>query len=478
MIIYDPLTTDANGNRTPFPGNVIPPNRINPVGAAIIKYLALPHVNPTVDNGTANYVAQSTPNNNGRQWSVKVDHHFNHRVALSGVYLHQYTEEPSVSFFPDAPFIQGGQFNRPINVAVLNNTYVMNASTVLTLRAGWNTFEDINELPFSFDTHTLGFNKNFADAIEVQRFPAVTLTGYQGMSFTGQGKTHYYSYGTNASVTRLAREHSFKLGADYRQIGVRSKSFGNSAGSFTFSGQFTGSNATSPTATSRNAIADLLLGYPSTGSMVRNSFVDDYINYYSAYVQDDYRINARVTLNYGVRLEHETGLAERNNALIVDFDENAISPVNVTIPAGLDPLHPQARQVKGGVIYAGVNGAQRQLGHPQAVKASPRTGVVFKISDATVVRGGYGMFWAPTSTGPVNPQGYSQTTNVTQNNNIPVTSIDDRSRTAFCRFRVIPSDCCRPSAVASASRIRIGRRRVFSSTPSISSASCQRTSAS
>ena len=431
VIIYDPRTTDANGNRTPFPGNIIPADRINPVGAALIKYMALPNINPTVDTGTANYVAQSTPNNLGQQWSGKVDHHFNDRVALSGVYLHQYTEEPSVSFFPDAPFIQGGQFNRPINVAVLNNTYVVNATTVLTLRGGWNTFDDINPLPFPFDAHTLGFNKTFADAIEVQRFPAVSLTGYQGMSFTGQGRTHYYSYGANAAVTKLAGEHSFKFGADYRQIGVESKSFGNSAGSFTFSGQFTGSNATSPAATSRNAIADLLLGYPSSGSMTRNSLVNDYLNYSSGYVQDDYRVNGRLTINYGIRLEHETGLSEKNNALIVDFDANTTSPLNVTIPAGLDPLNPQARQVKGGVRYAGVDGAKKHLGNPQAIKASPRAGVVFTIDGATVARGGYGMFWAPTSSGPVTPQGYSQTTNIVQNNNVPVTSIDNPFPTGF-----------------------------------------------
>ena len=189
--------------------------------------------------------------------SGKLDHHFNDRIALSGVYLYQYTEEPAISFFPDAPFAQGGQNNRPVHVAVFNNTYVMSPSTVLTLRYGWNTFDDITPLLYPFDAHTLGFNPSFADAIPVQRFPAVTLTGYQGTSFTGQGKTHFYSHGANGTLTRLAGEHSFKVGADYRVLGVKAKTYGNSAGTFTFSGQFTGSNATSPAATSRNAIADL-----------------------------------------------------------------------------------------------------------------------------------------------------------------------------------------------------------------------------
>src|SRR5262249_16259176 len=200
---------------------------------------------------------------------------------------------------------------------------------------------------------------------------------------------------------------------------------GSSAGSFTFNGQFTGSNATSPSAQSRNAIADMLLGYPSAGTMVLSSLVDDFVNYASGYVQDDYRVNSRLTINYGIRLEHESGLAEKDNNLVVGFDPNAISPLNVTIPAGLDPLHPEARPVKAGLIYAAVNGAPTQQGDPHAIKASPRAGVVFNMNKDTVVRGGYGIYWAPWNYSPVLSTGYTQTTTLTQNTNVPVTSIDN-----------------------------------------------------
>jgi hypothetical protein len=426
IIIYDPLTTDpATGARQPFPGNIIPPDRFNPVGFNILRNYPLPNVNPDFDNGRPNYVTEDTPNNLGQQVSLKLDHHFSTRVALSGLYLHQYTEEPRLGFYHDAPFMQGGQNNRPIHVAVLNNTYIVNASTVLTLRAGYNTFDDITPLEHPFDAHTLGFNRRFADAIPVQRFPALSLTGYDGASYTGQGRTHYYSHGVNGTVTKLVGAHSVKIGGDYRLLGVKARTYGNSAGSFTFNGQFTGSNANSPAATSRNAVADLLLGYPSAGSIPLNSETDNYIRYYSAYVQDDYRVTDRLSVDYGVRLEHETGLAERDNKLVVGFDRDAISPLNVTIPAGLDPLHPEARQVRGGLVYAGVDGAQTHLGDPEKVKLSPRVGAVFQLNPATVLRGGYGLFWAPTSSGPVNSVGYSQTTNLIQNTLIPITTIDD-----------------------------------------------------
>ena len=76
---------------------------------------------------------------------------------------------------------------------------------------------------------------------------------------------NYYSWGVNGALTKLAGSHSFKIGADYRILGVDALSHGQSAGTYTFNGRFTGSNASSPQPTSRNAIADLLLGYPFVG---------------------------------------------------------------------------------------------------------------------------------------------------------------------------------------------------------------------
>ena len=67
-------------------------------------------------------------------------------------------------------------------------------------------------------------------------------------------------------------------------------------------------------------------------------------------------MNDRLTINYGVRLEHESGLTEENNQLVVGFDRNAVSPLNVTIPA--DPVAgTPARQVRGGLMFAGVRTA-------------------------------------------------------------------------------------------------------------------------
>ncbi len=423
IIIYDPLTTDAAGNRLPFPGNIIPANRINPVGRALLAALPMPTIN--IDNGGVNYPAQDALKNKARQGSLKIDHTINGSISLNGVYLYQKSSEPDANYFPDAKYAAPSyQLDRTVNMFVLNNTYIVNSSTVATLRVGLNTFTDDNSLPFEFDSNQLGWNPAFAGAIPVQKFPSLTFTGYNGTGFSGQADRTYYSWGVNGALTRLAGSHSLKTGADYRILGIDALAHGASAGSYTFNGQFTGSNANNPSATSRNSIADLLLGYPSAGSITLNSRFDDFVKYYGFFVQDDWRATEKLTVNFGVRLEHETGLAEKNNQLAVGFDRAVVSPLNVTIPADAVAGTP-ARQVMGGLVFAGQNGGNEYVGNPPAVKLSPRVGVAYAMNPMTVIRGGYGLFWAPWQGGVQQPPGYSQTTALQQDTLRPITSIND-----------------------------------------------------
>src|SRR5919108_210476 len=76
IVIYDPLTTDANGNRQPFAGNIIPQNRINPVGRALAGALPMPSEHPDFDDGTFNYFGRDILENKAHQFSLKLDHHF------------------------------------------------------------------------------------------------------------------------------------------------------------------------------------------------------------------------------------------------------------------------------------------------------------------------------------------------------------------------------------------------------------------
>src|SRR5262249_21873195 len=130
----------------------------------------------------------------------------------------------------------------------------------------------------------------------------------------------------------------------------------------------------------------------------------------------------------GIRFEHEDGLREVNNRQTVAFDESAVNPIDALVPKAGTPL--QGRTLRGGLVYAGVNGANDYQGNPMTIKPAPRVGVPFAANTNTVIRAGYGLFWAPwnyntTSHGQV---GFSRITTLIQSSaesEVPLTVLDN-----------------------------------------------------
>lgn len=422
VFIRDPLSglpcDRLTGGAGCFAGNRIPANRINPVGQALLGYMPTP--DSEIDNGTPNFGMTDQLPNSAYQFTTKVDHNFSDAVRVSGFVLRQVTHEANANYNPTNRFVGASyQLDRSINTLVLNNTYVVNNSTVLTLRGGYNKFNDDYNLPYEFDAAGLfnnsGLSSQFSDA---NRFPSTTITDYKPTGFTSRQKNGYYQYGANGTLSKLAGSHNYKFGADYRVIGVKSLNYGASTGTYTFSGTYT-----------NNAVADLLLGYPASGSVPLNSELDGFVRYYAAYAQDDWRLTEKLTLNYGVRFERETGMIEKGNNQVVNFDQNAASPLN-GLTNVIDPVTGLRRQVMGGLVYAGVNGAPTEQGNQPAIKPAPRVGLVYSLNDATVIRGGWGLYWAPwnyaaagtTGWGQV---GYAATTEVPQTSGTPNVSMNN-----------------------------------------------------
>ncbi len=421
--IKDPLSTLACSSTTGgpgcFPGNKIPQNRLDPTGLKIANYLPTP--NTQVDNGNSNFSMTDLLPNKAYQWTTKLDHHFNQSAAVSGFILRQVTHEANSNYNPVNKFVGGSyQLDRTINTVVLNNTYVLNSSTVLTLRGGYNKFNDNYNLPYEFDAKTLWPNNPafLSQISDTNRFPTTSITGYKGSGFTNRQANGYYQYGVNGTLSKLAGTHNYKMGGDYRTLGVTSLNYGASTGSYTFTNNFSG-----------NALANLLLGYPSSGNVPLNTEVDGYVRYYSGYIQDDWRLSARLTLNYGLRIERETGLAERDNQITVDFNKNAVNPLNSSVNL-IDPLTGQRRQILGGLVFAGIDGAPSVQGDQPAMKVAPRAGAVYSFNDKTVLRGGWGLYYSPwnypaAGTDGWGQIGYSATTNLVQLQNVPSTSLSN-----------------------------------------------------
>jgi hypothetical protein len=458
VIIYDPSTSRmVNGAvvRDPFPGNrILGP--INPVAAAILKYLPMP--DRSVDNGTTNYTRTALIDNRFQQeYTVKIEHKFTDKVSVSGFYLYNRTNEPDADYFQ--PGLNGPNrfadpndylLKRRPQIIAVNSTSTLSTSSVLALRFGWTRFPDNNTMTADFDPATLGFSPAFLNQVSLKKFPTIRVRGYDQatanrtspqdaatMGALDPTQINWKSLTFNGSYSKFVGRHTFKMGADFRKMGIDTYIPGPGSGYFEFDKDFTSVNGGTSDILSGNAFASFLLGFPS-GLASRQSVLpistplNVYTHYYSAYWQDDWRMTPKLTLNYGLRTEHEDGLREQHNNFSVGFDPKASTSLsNVIIPA--DPIAgTAARQVSGGLIYAGVGGNHTYQGNPPALKWSPRVGFAYSFNPQTVLRGGYGMFWAPynypipsTLNSNFGQVGYTQNTVLTQSSPIPTTTLDN-----------------------------------------------------
>ena len=439
QIIYDPLTGDANGNgRQPFPNNVIPANRLNAVGVKMLSYLP----NPTRDvsqAGNQNFDGIARVEDRAMMYTAKLDHRFTDKVSVNGFYLYNKTDEPCSNYvFPGLNdpnrFVDRNDYLllRRVNVLALNNTWLPSNNTVATLRYGMTDFVDDDTLSIDYDPAQLGFSQSFVNALqpEARKFPRVTATDYYAFGAIDPTPRDWYSWSANGTVSKLLGSHTFKAGADWRTIGIKTQSFTGGSGTFLFDRLYTSSNPlTVSNAAGGNALASLLLGYPSgdpgnQSSVTVSAPFNAFTHYWGAYLQDDWRVNSKFTLNYGLRLEHEDGLREENNGFTVAFDRT-INPGGA-LGAVVNPLTNQP--IRGGLVYAGVNGANQYQGDPPGLKVSPRVGMVYSFNPKTVVRAGYGIYWAPWNYQGVGPAnygnvGFTQQTFINQGQFIPTTSL-------------------------------------------------------
>jgi hypothetical protein len=432
VVIYDPLTGDANGNgRQPFPGNRIPANRLNQVAVNMLNYL--PAAQQQVSNGSSNFANVAQIHDRAMMYTGKVDHRFSDSVSLSGFYLYNKTDEPCANYIEpglDGPnrFIDNGDYLliRRVHTLALNNTWLPSSNTVVTLRYGMTKFIDDDTLSIDFDPATLGFAPAFSSAIQTPKFPIVNITDYYQLGAQDPVDRNWYSWSANGSVSKLVGRHTFKVGMDYRRIGNETQSFSGGAGNFNFDRRYTSlnplQNGVDGATPSGNALASLLLGYPTgdPGNLSRilvSEPADYFVNYFGGYIQDDFRVNAKLTLNAGLRIEHEDGLREAENRFTVGFDRT-VNPGGALGAAG----------ARGGLMYAGVNGNPEVQGDQPAMKFSPRVGLVYSMNAKTVVRGGYGIYQAPwnyQAVGSANygQVGYSQNTFMVQGQFAPTANL-------------------------------------------------------
>jgi hypothetical protein len=442
--IYNPFTRRAIGNgrfqQDPFPGNIIPPQLINPVARNVLEFIPLPRTAGRSD-GTNNFQNPGLLEEiKYASNSVRVDHVVSNKQRVFGRVSWYDRNSNYNNYFGN--LATGEWFKFISRQAAFDHVYVISPSMVLNMRYGYNWFvrgTTSNPENHGFDLTSLGFPESYNAAIpdDIRRFPRFDITGYQGTGIGGEERPNE-TQSFMATLNKTAGAHSMKSGVEYRRYREPNRFFANNqTGQFNFDATWTrGPLDNSPAAPGSlgQSFASFLLGMPSSGSVVRAASYDEASTTWGFFVQDDWRVGSRLTVNLGLRYELEQPLTEVENRSVRGFDVNIAQPIEAAARAryalNATPEVPVGQfNVRGGLTFPGVNGERRGLYETPRNNIMPRLGAAYSLNDKTSVRAGYGMFYGflGQRRGDVIQSGFSQTTSLVPSLDNGLTFIDTLS---------------------------------------------------
>jgi len=433
ITIYDPMTRKPTGTGqytgTAFPGNIIPPDRISPVAKAILQYYCLPK-NP----GLAGNITDSTLPETAEYSTLtaRVDQKISNSNKMFARYS-WYNRDSIYNEYTTFPESSGTWFQFQSYQVVLDDVHVFNPSTVLNVRYGYNRFERNSgqqEEARNWDMTKLGFPAEYNSMISdfARYFPRLDFDGTTMIDVAfGNDFRPTTSHTVVAALNKTLTKHALKGGMEMRIYREDSLSTANEqAGRYQFTNSYTRQSSASGTDyLGLQNYAAFLLGLPSTTSLTRASDYSEYSKTWGFFVQDDWRVNSKLTLNIGLRYEVETALTERNDKSVSGFEYGYTQPIEGAVQTkyaalndpALKALVPQLN-VKGGLMFAGVDGSSRLYETPKNTFL-PRFGFAYQLDPKTIIRGGAGLFagFLGQRRGDVFPNGWAQVTTIATTTN-------------------------------------------------------------
>ncbi|MBM3785314.1 MAG: TonB-dependent receptor [Acidobacteria bacterium] len=372
--IFDPATT-VNRVRQPFPNNVIPGARIDPVARAASDAYPLPNREGTA-TGANNFIANTRPAFDRDIFVARLDHQFRpaDQITLRYYVNGNESENPGAWRRPDSdPSATIGANNNSSWLASHTHTFspqLINDARVTRLRRFGGT-----------TTTVLGQNqaqKIGLRGVSDQGFPIMNITGFATLGrepFRRNNRPPDDMQYQN-SLSWFNGKHAWKFGGEYRRGYFNDDRDLSSSGQFGFTPLITGQPGV---ANSGNAFASFLLGEVNSAGTQRPDVINSRSSYWAFYAQDDFRISDRLTLNFGIRWELNNPRTEDNDRMN-SFALNTINPVSRT---------------PGVVRFAGRDGEPRTAFDPDRYNFGPRFGIAWRAPGkrTTVIRTGGGVFF-------------------------------------------------------------------------------------
>ncbi len=402
--IFNPFTTRAAGSgfvRDAFEGNRIPASLLDPVARNVMRYYPQPNTvgNPITNQN--NYYKTGARALNIDQFDIRVDHNLSETRRIFGRYSARDNQDAPPAYFPEDLAIAEGRVitENHMHNAVADYTQSLTPTTIFNVRAGFaRTLFVYNNQGLGFAPSQLGLPASIDLAADRLMFPAIRPSGYQGLGGNDHRRSGFNTGTLLTSLSQARGAHTLKYGFEGRLIRVNVWEARDSA-SFSFSQSFTqGPNPNQASATAGNSIASLLLGAGSSGNLYqawKNVAAQSF--YYAGYVQDDWRVTRKLTLNLGLRYDYDQPRTERFNRFNW-FDPFVASPLASKFPG-----------LTGGLQFVGVDGHPRYQYIPDRNNWGPRFGLAYQALPKTVIRMGYGHLFGLSpqeAIGTVGPYGF------------------------------------------------------------------------
>ncbi len=398
--IFDPSSgRDVNGvwTRTPFDNNRLPASRISPIALKILGFFPKPN---TATPGAAFYSQQNLfipggdnlDSDDFYNMVIKFDQNIRQRHHL--FFRHASNDRTE---FRNTNGVKGPGEDGPLPLKRVNDAYVLDwvgtlsPTFIANIRTSWARY-----IEGSRGDGNIGYSPTqlgFPEAL-IAQVPLPNLFGrYEWDNYQSLGRYFGFNY-TNTfaihpTITKILGAHSIKTGLDFRTIVYNQQRPGNPF-RLTNSRAFTQREYNRGDALSGNSIAGFLLGSPTGGGVDYNVNPSTVQRYYAPYIQDDWKVTRKLTLNLGLRFDFNGPPFERYDRMNRSFDPAVVNPVDKLIDRTRFPGFPT---VYGAQLFAGVNGAGRNAANLDLTTIQPRLGFAYQMRNKLVWRGGIGRYY-------------------------------------------------------------------------------------
>jgi hypothetical protein len=385
-----PATDTVTSGKCYFTGNQVPTNRVDPTSKAMLTWWAA--ANPALGSKN-NYVATLMTHPSIDQYLGRGDWNISEKQRIFARYLYQKVGNNGA---PPYGYMHNVRNNNAHAIqAVLGDDYTFNSTTILNVRLAYLRWISL-QIPACAPCD-ISFTGWPANQIAAMMHPStgIPLVNVSGFSANG-GASQTIPAGEDndaisGSITKILGRHTLKFGGEFRrQPNNYGQTQNGTVEAFTFTNAFTG-----------NAWASYLLGFPYTTTELTAIFPASMDYYAGAYVNDNFQMNSKLSINAGARWEYPGYWTERHDRQTI-WVPNATNPL--AAPTGL-PL-------KGDVaLVASSTYPGRTNLTPHYDLVSPRVGLAYRLTNRNVIRSGFGIVFAPAAILEQNAQPYNSPIN-------------------------------------------------------------------